>query len=227
MPRLQAGSSPLTRGKQIAAWFYSESIGLIPAHAGKTGFSDSQGDGCAAHPRSRGENSLWTRFTAPSPGSSPLTRGKLALDSVYRAVTGLIPAHAGKTVYLRRSGSRHWGSSPLTRGKRSAFRSGRARRGAHPRSRGENHTGRKPCAHTRRLIPAHAGKTGASSRPARAGAAHPRSRGENAMSDGQISADEGSSPLTRGKLCRVVRGGQRTGLIPAHAGKTTPRARSR
>ena len=40
------------------------------------------------------------------------------------------------------------------------------------------------------------------------------------MSDGQISADEGSSPLTRGKLC--FRGPEigGAGLIPAHAGKT-------
>ena len=40
------------------------------------------------------------------------------------------------------------------------------------------------------------------------------------MSDGQISADEGSSPLTRGKLTVTMRAGTPGGLIPAHAGKT-------
>ena len=50
--------------------------------------------------------------------------------------------------------------------------------------------------------------------------AHPRAGGENAMSDGQISADEGSSPRGRGK--RMVRRVSVTvsRLIPARAGKT-------
>ena len=52
-----------------------------------------------------------------SAGSSPLTRGKHVLAGTLGNVSGLIPAHAGKT------GS---GWTDATR------------RGAHPRSRGEN-----------------------------------------------------------------------------------------
>ena len=52
-------------------------------------------------------------------GSSPLTRGKLTRFRVDTLTTGLIPAHAGKTVLI----DSHL--SCLS---------------AHPRSRGENHT---------------------------------------------------------------------------------------
>ena len=70
------------------------------------------------------------------------------------------------------------GSSPLTRGK--------------PHARGR-------VRHPGRLIPAHAGKTHRRDLHEREGAAHPRSRGENDLSGDIILAEEGSSPLTRGK----------------------------
>ena len=91
-------------------------------------------------------------------GSSPLTRGKRFFRARLRVLSGLIPAHAGKT------------SVALTQFKLS---------GAHPRSRGENAEGSTHCAVARGsspltrgkrgvhggaesfvgLIPAHAGKT--------------------------------------------------------------------
>ena len=91
------------------------------------------------------------------------------------------------------------GSSPLTRGKL-----------APPSGRG-HHGG---------LIPAHAGKTTRGRGQSRSGSAHPRSRGENAMAKGEITAQEGSFPLTRGKRRRFREWPGRTRLIPAHAGKT-------
>ena len=91
------------------------------------------------------------------------------------------------------------GSSPLTRGKRGILRTSRSVVG---------------------LIPAHAGKTRASLVSAWAGAAHPRSRGENTEATRGAALKRGSSPLTRGK--RGLHGARpaRSGLIPAHAGKT-------
>ena len=53
----------------------------------------------------------------PAPGSSPLTRGKLSAVLTCEEGTGLIPAHAGKTLDERPS----FGETA-----------------AHPRSRGEN-----------------------------------------------------------------------------------------
>ena len=58
---------------------------------------------------------------------------------------------------------------------------------------------------------------------ARRGRAHPRSRGENAGELGAGIVGAGSSPLTRGKQGLGPVANQPVGLIPAHAGKTSPR----
>ena len=52
------------------------------------------------------------------------------------------------------------------------------------------------------------------------GAAHPRSRGENPLSRAASAAEDGSSPLARGKHRRPARQPRPPGLIPARAGKT-------
>ena len=91
------------------------------------------------------------------------------------------------------------GSSPLTRGKREIL-------GGDLRGGG--------------LIPAHAGKTGRSAPTSRGGRAHPRSRGENYACWGPSPGEQGSSPLTRGKLRYPTQPAATDGLIPAHAGKT-------
>ena len=134
---------------------------------------------------------------------------------------GLIPAHAGKTETHR-----------LTK----------AEMPAHPRSRGENNectvntisiTGSSPltrgkqaetvrAALSRGLIPAHAGKTGVAKTEKVTVGAHPRSRGENPGCETVRPLTAGSSPLTRGKHAAGSDGGGRSGLIPAHAGKTSP-----
>ena len=155
--RLQ-GSSPLTRGKQMNQLADRGIPRLIPAHAGKTLRRRAATCRLWAHPRSRGENRAVGFGREGLGGSSPLTRGKRVARGLARHLTGLIPAHAGKTSRL--TGPRN-------------------RCAAHPRSRGENRTANtetpygggsspltrgkpprlprpaKPCG----LIPAHAGKT--------------------------------------------------------------------
>ena len=193
--------------------------GLIPAHAGKTPRTARSCAGSRAHPRSRGENCVESPRQMTVKGSSPLTRGKRFFRARLRVLSGLIPAHAGKT------------SVALTQFKLS---------GAHPRSRGENAEGSTHCAVARgsspltrgkrkglcrrrdqeRLIPAHAGKT---RRPRRRGKfrwAHPRSRGENLLMPAHMPSMKGSSPLTRGKRNERRMTDHPQGLIPAHAGKT-------
>ena len=138
---------------------------------------------------------------------------------VATSVTGLIPAHAGKTHPTRGYGqpvrahprSRgenahaeliigcHAGSSPLTRGKHD-----RGRDDVHPLG----------------LIPAHAGKTTQRRSASGAGWAHPRSRGENTQESTRPPTRAGSSPLTRGKPEAGRPRREPGGLIPAHAGKT-------
>ena len=62
-------------------------------------------------------------------------------------------------------------------------------------------------------------------RPANPFVAHPRSRGENCSGARRRRLRGGSSPLTRGKRGFAGRADEPPGLIPAHAGKTSPRPR--
>ena len=111
------GSSPLTRGKPGRVHGVTESLGLIPAHAGKTPPRDDgrnleglipahagktgTGTGSVvtrgAHPHSCGENLIGVTADLSAQGSSPLTRGNLRVVRAGQVVDGLIPAHAGKT----------------------------------------------------------------------------------------------------------------------------------
>ena len=79
------GSSPLTRGKRLDARPHTVNEGLIPAHAGKTTWPANGHPFCAAHPRSRGENSPETSDKDVVTGSSPLTRGKHFLTCAFTA----------------------------------------------------------------------------------------------------------------------------------------------
>ena len=172
-------------------------------------------------------------------GSSPLMRGKRVDVPMERAHDRLIPAHAGKT-HPRREESSGLRAHPRTHGENSAWSMRHVRHRSRPRSRGENHSFRKGNTRTQgsspltrgkrdmrarkmpavRLIPAHARKTWFR-RPYRSGRpAHPHSRGENLHSTPPPSAPGGSSPLTRGKLRKLIRHQRRPGLIPTHAGKT-------
>ena len=214
------GSSPLTRGKHRGGIRMGAPTGLIPAHAGKTRVLWKHFVNAGAHPRSRGENYYPTGSSVIREGSSPLTRGKRREGRHGLFASGLIPAHAGKTLCgfgCHDRGPAH----PRSRGEnrpRTGIRA--ARPGSSPLTRGKpggraSHLGKVG------LIPAHAGKTWTCRGTAWASRAHPRSRGENwayACNRGNVL---GSSPLTRGKhagwVARLVNGG----LIPAHAGKTS------
>ena len=233
------GSSPLTRGKPLLSLAWCEIERLIPAHAGKTSYSSAAPTGQRAHPRSRGENPVKPWCPSHSPGSSPLTRGKLGEEAVLRAGGGLIPAHAGKTSTPSLAATRTR-AHPRSRGENREGSIVWPPPPAHPRSRGENHEPRRlrplmpgssPLTRGKRhdghqgvrrsgLIPAHAGKTHGRRLQRQEREAHPRSRGENTRARRTRPTGAGSSPLTRGKLTRRA---SRTGhdrLIPAHAGKT-------
>ena len=214
------GSSPLTRGKRRTCARDWSTNGLIPAHAGKTQRCGGAATQEGAHPRSRGENAASSWGGRQFPGSSPLTRGKPLPGTGGDRRRRLIPAHAGKT---------------------TSHHAPRKRRKAHPRSRGENEFehfaprprgGSSPLTRGKRLpggrsrrpgglIPAHAGKTDVPDQLQRRRGAHPRSRGENAAAMACAPMSRGSSPLTRGKRPRQIELQWPTGLIPAHAGKTT------
>ena len=213
------GSSPLTRGKRDRALEVLGPWRLIPAHAGKTRIRRPTSSLRSAHPRSRGENTAFFRWAHGAGGSSPLTRGKLGELVHFLRGHRLIPAHAGKTTWTG-AYSPPTKAHPRSRGEnRCGHRRGCGRRGSSPLTRGKH---RRPARDRRGLglIPAHAGKTTPTPRSSSLLRAHPRSRGENAAGIEATIRDEGSSPLTRGKLRRLCGLKSSTGLIPAHAGKT-------
>ena len=192
------GSSPLTRGKHLVLSEAASGGGLIPAHAGKTGGDEGNPHGSGAHPRSRGENINLVVSALSGWGSSPLTRGKPTFLPVASPISGLIPAHAGKTTgqgNYKISGEAH----PRSRGENCRVRGRRGREaGSSPLTRGKRPpSARSPASSG--LIPAHAGKTPCSPRRAPSETAHPRSRGENLAFVVPIVLVGGSSPLTRGK----------------------------
>ena len=219
---VEAGSSPLTRGKLSQPKLLSATGRLIPTHAGKTLRGSRPPAGSRAHPHSHGENSASMRLKATRQGSSPLTWGKRIPAQAQRAGHGFIPAHAGKTC---------------------GGLSVRAWRGAHPRSRGENpgdggvvghEGGSSPLTRGKHeavkvgellggFIPAHAGKTTGLPSTVALTRAHPRSRGENNIRADLRVSPEGSSPLTRGKRRTGSSMSEARRLIPAHAGKTRAR----
>ena len=193
------GSSPLTRGKRPPPRCRLRNDRLIPAHAGKTPLRRRRQGPGAAHPRSRGENNIEAIADQAYIGSSPLTRGKRHHAHEVRQRGRLIPAHAGKTQEFNQA-ILDLGAHPRSRGEnwKLTWRQP-PRRGSSPLTRGEQccrYGDRYPS----RLIPAHAGKTLVADTAQVAGTAHPRSRGENSIDQLAGKTNEGSSPLTRGKL---------------------------
>ena len=214
------GSSPLTRGKHQRRVLPADYRGLIPAHAGKTRSCSSNPPARGAHPRSRGENSSWDHSRTMFRGSSPLTRGKHALATVFATRRGLIPAHAGKTFFSALSAVLIW-AHPRSRGENHPISpAAQARTGSSPLTRGKHRSSARR-ARSCGLIPAHAGKTVGRGRGRAERGAHPRSRGENCFIARVSRAFSGSSPLTRGKQGITSQLAANNGLIPAHAGKTT------
>ena len=98
------------------------------------------------------------------------------------------------------------GSSPLARGLRPRPRPIRADPG---------------------IIPARAGFTVSASTSTQPATDHPRSRGVYAMEKGEITAEEGSSPLARGLQSVLLVTARCARIIPARAGFTGRRGRRR
>ena len=96
------------------------------------------------------------------------------------------------------------------------------RLGSSPRVRGKRFP-RSPRQGAPRLIPACAGKTVPQRSRRNVNGAHPRVCGENRIAAGRVLAILGSSPRVRGKQSDACASRFWQRLIPACAGKTTPR----
>ena len=137
------------------------------------------------------------------------------------AKSGLIPAHAGST-RTSHLWMRACGAHPRSRGEHQRARAVAHRPvGSSPLTRGA-HGGTFSLGGWRGLIPAHAGSTQRLTWWSCGSPAHPRSRGEHRLVPVGSARFLGSSPLTRGAQLCDRHNTPPPGLIPAHAGSTSP-----
>ena len=91
------------RGSQELGRRTLSRLGIIPAHAGLTLWSASIMYHSRDHPRACGAHRCLKRSPSPLAGSSPRMRGSLDGREERAALLGIIPAHAGLTLWwLRR-----------------------------------------------------------------------------------------------------------------------------
>ena len=139
---LPEGSSPLTRGKPGPHARRGRDRGLIPTHAGKTRAGSRSMSYPRAHPHSRGENTLQSRYAWRRAGSSPLTRGKPAGGAVIPGGARAHPHSRGENMMQVKGDNGITGSSPLTRGKRPPIFAPRSPPGLIPTHAGKTSVGR-------------------------------------------------------------------------------------
>ena len=131
----------------------------------------------------------------------------------------IIPAYAGSTPALRRSGSAPR-DHPRIRGEHLNERAARQRRkGSSPHTRGARW--RTPVSPgVLGIIPAYAGSTSRAPLLREAAKDHPRIRGEHCRRPSTSWRPPGSSPHTRGARPPPPGGLWRSRIIPAYAGST-------
>ena len=158
MRPLTGGSPPRMRGKLETVHPFQRVAGITPAHAGKTrlrrgGLCDT-GD----HPRACGENKPLRPHRLSNRGSPPRMRGKRRPSLPASNLTGITPAHAGKTIHSFMCFPFSW-DHPRACGEN--MRSAHAflmKPGSPPRMRGKRRAADRQ-ARSRGITPAHAGKT--------------------------------------------------------------------
>ena len=223
-PESGCGSSPHTRGARRPRGRIARICRIIPAYAGSTPRTDTTKVPNTDHPRIRGEHdglpiAEWRRA-----GSSPHTRGALAVAHASTWPQRIIPAYAGSTC-CRWAGSWTGTDHPRIRGEHVAHAGlDRADSGSSPHTRGALLFGRFYQRYAR-IIPAYAGSTRSRRSRRRWHGDHPRIRGEHPSVSHEIAAHGGSSPHTRGAHDTAKAESRQSGIIPAYAGSTVRTSR--
>ena len=93
----QSGSPPHVRGKVKPVLWAARVAGITPAYAGKRCRSPAFRSMPWDHPRVCGEKSDRPNIPESVRGSPPRMRGKGFCTAIVRSMTGITPAHAGKS----------------------------------------------------------------------------------------------------------------------------------
>ena len=118
---MDEGSSPRLRGTPGLVRQRAAAHGIIPALAGNTSIAVSTMAYCRDHPRACGEHRFLYRWGILNLGSSPRLRGTHGVEYGWVIVIGIIPALAGNTPPLYKSGALTWdhpracGEHPIAR----------------------------------------------------------------------------------------------------------------
>ena len=213
------------RGKAVTASSNRSCRRITPAHAGKSEITEAAAAAGKDHPRPCGEKYNISPTVFALVGSPPPMRGKVAGYARTVEITGITPAHAGKShVYLlyARAGRDH----PRPCGEKFDHELQRTRLiGSPPPMRGKEN-GPKPRKYTHRITPAHAGKRAAVKGNSPLKQDHPRPCGEKGGTAMAKYTATGSPPPMRGKA-RVGKTARYTSRItPAHAGKRLRKRRN-
>ncbi len=217
------GSSPRMRGARSHVAGMARPRGIIPADAGSTRAPARRSRGSWDHPRGCGEHPHRHIPHQEHHGSSPRMRGALELQSEPGGVHGIIPADAGSTRTAERAwwcpwdhprgcGEHDGGFAKLTEDQGSSPRM----RGALPDPGGD--------LSTIGIIPADAGSTQRRAPGVLALRDHPRGCGEHKSLCAMTTSFAGSSPRMRGAQKKPRPLSATSGIIPADAGSTGPRA---
>ena len=152
-------------------------------------------------------------------GSPPRMRGKVAPHLLSSCISGITPAHAGKSslIVVSRLKSRDHPRACGEKHKKKPLQ--QRKKGSPPRMRGKAQ--KETAAATEEgITPAHAGKRKRKRGRKNRYGDHPRACGEKHSVVSFINFVLGSPPRMRGKARCQVRRDQWRGITPAHAGKS-------
>ena len=197
---LEAGRSPLARGRPGPPARQALRTGSIPARAGQTSTWSPARCTRRVDPRSRGADVADELDRRDGQGRSPLARGRLNARRGEGQADGSIPARAGQTG-AGRSGSLGSVVDPRSRGADAPSTcSILSFLGRSPLARGRRVLVARACAR-QRSIPARAGQTFNQGSGAWLDRVDPRSRGADAVKLTPKPTAMGRSPLARGRRC--------------------------
>ena len=231
-----AGLTKLTRVRSASAWDHPRACGAhvdeqkrllkmegsSPRMRGSLSRRGLHTPSGGDHPRACGAHYNKQHVQCCCLGSSPRMRGSLQAGSLIRNVTGIIPAHAGLTIYAAHR-FLDSGDHPRACGAHEiADLNAVPDEGSSPRMRGSPGCGKARQARLG-IIPAHAGLTrrrNGNEYSTKSRWDHPRACGAHKSMRSTKAMNTGSSPRMRGSHGYLPGEIDKMGIIPAHAGLT-------
>ena len=190
------------RGKASFFGIFCPGVRITPAYAGKSPNIHQAKKGQRDHPRVCGEKITLSSKSSFGIGSPPRMRGKANMDCDVLRQVRITPAYAGKSFHDRPVGGRPWDHPRVCGEKGFVADCHIPQCGSPPRMRGKVFRSTlfcKVCG----ITPAYAGKRALGEGTFVDWWDHPRVCGEKHIDVIASTAQIGSPPRMRGKVCRI------------------------